>query len=67
VLALFGYQWLVVGLALAMLVLAQLWAWLAPRDPRGHAVLFNTALVIAFGAVSGLIVLGTIYLSPRLG
>jgi cytochrome c oxidase subunit I+III len=67
VVALFGYQWLVTGLTLAMLILAQLWAWLAPRDPRGHAVVFNSALVLAFGAVSAVIVLATIYLSPRLG
>jgi heme/copper-type cytochrome/quinol oxidase subunit 3 len=67
VMALLGYQGLVVGLALAMLVLAQLWAWLAPRDPRGHAVTFNSALVIAFAALNGLVVFATVYLAPRLG
>ena len=67
VVALLGYQGLVVGLALAMLVLAQLWAWLAPRDPRGHAVAFNTALVIAFAAFNALVVFATVYLAPRLG
>jgi cytochrome c oxidase subunit I+III len=67
VVALLGYQGLVVGLALAMLVLAQLWAWLAPRDPRGHAVTFNSALVIAFAGFNGLAVFGTVYLAPRLG
>ena len=67
VVALLGYQWLVAGLAVAMLVLAQLWAWLAPRDPRGHAVTFNTALVIAFGVLNALVVFATVYLTPRLG
>jgi hypothetical protein len=65
--ALLGYQWLVGGLALAMLVLAQLWAWLAPRDPRGHAVVANTALVTAFAGFSALVVFATVYLAPRLG
>jgi cytochrome c oxidase subunit I+III len=67
VVALLGYQGLVVGLALAMLVLAQLWAWLAPRDPRGHAVVHNTALVTAFAGFSALVVFATVYLAPRLG
>ena len=67
VVSLFGYQGLVVGLGLAMLTLAQLWAWLAPRDPRGHAVVFNSALVLAFQAVSALVVLATLYVTPRLG
>jgi cytochrome c oxidase subunit I+III len=67
VVALFGYQGLVVGLALAMLVLAQLWAWLAPRDPRGHAVTFNGALVVAFAGFNALVVFATVYLAPRLG
>jgi cytochrome c oxidase subunit I+III len=66
VLALAGFQWLVMGLALVMLSLAQLWAWLAPADPRGHAVLLNTALVSAFVAASAVVVTATTHLGPRL-
>jgi cytochrome c oxidase subunit I+III len=66
ILALFGFQWLVGVLGLAMLVVAQLWAWLAPADPRGHAVALNTGLVIGFGVASWLAVAATIYLAPRL-
>jgi cytochrome c oxidase subunit 3 len=67
VLGLLGFQWLVVALAVVMLVIAQLWAWLAPRDPRGHGVVFNAALVLGFCVVSWLVVFATLYLSPRLG
>jgi cytochrome c oxidase subunit I+III len=66
-LGLLGFQWLVAGLLLVMLGLAQLWAWLAPGDPRGHAVLANTSLVSHFTLVSWLVVAGTLYLTPRLG
>jgi cytochrome c oxidase subunit I+III len=66
VLALAGFQWLVAGLVLVMLSLAQLWAWLAPADPRGHGVLINTALVGGFAAASTAVVTVTTYLGPRL-
>jgi hypothetical protein len=66
VLALAGFQWLVVGLVLVMLSLAQLWAWLAPADPRGHGVLLNTALVSSFVAASAVVVTATTHLGPRL-
>jgi cytochrome c oxidase subunit I+III len=67
VLGLLGFQWLVAGLLLVMLAIAQLWAWLAPADPRGHGVLANTSLVGHFTLVSWLVVAGTLYLTPRLG
>jgi hypothetical protein len=67
VLGLLGFQWLVAGLLLVMLAIAQLWAWLAPADPRGHGVLANTSLVGHFTLVSWLIVAATLYLTPRLG
>ena len=66
-LGLLGFQCLVMGLVLVMLGLAQLWAWLSPADPRGHAVLANTSLVSHFALVSWLVVAGTVYLTPRLG
>jgi cytochrome c oxidase subunit I+III len=67
VLALAGFQWLVAALVLVMLGLAQLWAWLAPADPRGHGVLLNTALVGVFAAGSAVVVTATTHLVPRLG
>jgi hypothetical protein len=67
VLGLFGYQWLVVVLAVAMLVTGQLWSWLAPDDPRGAAVVLNTGLVVGFSLLSWLVVFAMIYLTPRLG
>ena len=66
-LGLLGFQWLVVGLLLVMLGLAQLWAWLSPKDPRGHAVLLNSSLVSHFTVGSWLVVAVTLFLSPRLG
>jgi cytochrome c oxidase subunit I+III len=67
VLGLLGFQWLVAGLLLVMLGLAQLWAWLSPADPRGHAVLANASLVSHFTLGSWLVVAATLYLTPRLG
>jgi cytochrome c oxidase subunit I+III len=67
VLALLGYQWLVAGLALSMLLVAQLWAWFAPADPRGAAVVLNTGLIVGFTVVNWLVVFATVYLTPRLG
>jgi cytochrome c oxidase subunit I+III len=67
VLGLLGFQWLVVTLAVVMLGMAQLWAWLAPRDPRGHGVALNTALVLGFCVVSWLVVFATVFVGPRLG
>ena len=65
VLALFLFQWLVMGLVLAMLGVAALWAWRAPSDVRGHATLVNAALVTYFALGSALVVVATIYLGPR--
>jgi hypothetical protein len=67
VLGLVGFQWLVAGLLLVMLGIAQLWAWLAPADPRGHGVTWNAALVSAFAAVSWLVALALVFLAPRVG
>ncbi|HEU4629074.1 MAG TPA: cytochrome c oxidase subunit I [Gemmatimonadaceae bacterium] len=64
VLGLVGFQWLVEAVLATMLVIALLWAWRRPRDPRGHAVAHNAALVSYFAATSGLVVLGVLHLSP---
>jgi hypothetical protein len=66
VLALAGFQWLVVGLVVAMLSLALLWAWRAPADLRGHAVLLNAALASAFAAASAVVVTTVTHVGPRL-
>jgi hypothetical protein len=67
VLALLGFVGLVVGLNLAMLALAVVWAWRAPHDLRGHAVAFNAALVGGFTALAAVVVFVTVYATPRLG
>jgi len=55
----------VISLALAMLVIPHLWSWGDAGDRRGHAVLHNTALVVAFAVLNGQVVLATVYLAPR--
>jgi heme/copper-type cytochrome/quinol oxidase subunit 3 len=67
VLSLFGFEGLVVALTVAMLLLGQLWAWRAAHDPRGHAVVFNTALVGGFAALGSVILFAMVYVAPRLG
>ena len=64
VLGLVGFQWIVEVVLAAMLVIALLWAWRRPRDPRGHAVAHNVVLVGGFAAASGLLVLGVLHLAP---
>ncbi len=66
VLALFLFQWIGGGVALAMLGTSALWAWLAPADLRGHATLVNAALVAYFALGAALVVLATISLGPFL-
>lgn len=63
---LLGFQWAVMLVLLAMMGAAALWAWRAPRDPRGHGVAFNAALVTLFAAPSWVAVLLTLYIAPRL-
>jgi len=64
---LLGFQWTVMLVLLAMMGAATLWAWRAPRDPRGRGVAFNAALVALFAAPSWLAVFLTLYVTPRLG
>ena len=61
---LLGYQWVVLALVLAMLIAAQLWAWISPDDPRGDGVAYVASLVSYYTVLSWLVVAGTIYLSP---
>jgi cytochrome c oxidase subunit I+III len=62
-----GFQALVVLILLVMLTVAVVWTVARPRDPRGHAVVWNTAMVYSFAAVSGTIAVVSLYLVPRLG
>jgi cytochrome c oxidase subunit I+III len=65
--ALLGFHWGAVALALAMLVPAQLWAWLKPADPRADAIAINASLVTHFTAATGVVVFFTVYITPWLG
>ncbi|HEU4830145.1 MAG TPA: cbb3-type cytochrome c oxidase subunit I, partial [Gemmatimonadales bacterium] len=60
-----GFQWLVIVIQAVMLIVALLWAWRRPRDPRGHAVIHNTSLVSWFSAASAIVAFATLYLMPR--
>jgi cytochrome c oxidase subunit I+III len=66
VLALLGFQWLVLLLGLVILGVAQVWAWLAPSDERGRAVALNATVLGYFTSASGVIVAITVHLTPRL-
>ena len=66
VLAVVGFQWVLGAVVIVMLAVAAVWAWLAPRDPRGHGVAWNSALVCWFAGVSWAIALATLYLTPGL-
>lgn len=63
---LLGLEWLVLLLVVGMLIVAQLWAWLDPVDPRGHATTLNAGLVSYFAVASWIVVFITLYLTPRL-
>jgi cytochrome c oxidase subunit I+III len=70
-----GYASSVVGLvgfatlealgAVGMLVAATLWAWRAPRDPRGRGVALNASLVSYATTATWLLVFAVVYLWPR--
>ncbi|MDQ3137800.1 MAG: hypothetical protein M3Q93_09480, partial [Gemmatimonadota bacterium] len=62
-----GFQGVVAAVLLAMVSVALIWAVARPRDARGHATVWNAALVYAFAAVSGAITFAALYLVPRAG
>jgi hypothetical protein len=51
---------------LATVTIGLLWSISKPGDPRGHAIVHNTALLTAFTAASGAVVFAVVYLSPGL-
>lgn len=66
ILGVLGFQWLVLLILLATVTIGLLWSISKPGDPRGHAVVHNTALLTAFTAASGAVVFAVVYLSPGL-
>jgi cytochrome c oxidase subunit I+III len=66
VLGVLGFQWLVLLILLATVTIGLLWSISKPGDPRGHAIVHNTALLTAFTAASGAVVFAVVYLSPGL-
>jgi hypothetical protein len=66
VLAVLGFEWLVLTVVVVMAMIALLWAFGRPRDPRGYAVAQNMALVAVFSGVSAAITYGVVYLTPML-
>jgi hypothetical protein len=66
VVAMLGYQWLVLIVLLVTAGIGLLWVFGKPGDPRGHSVIHNVRLLAAFTGLSGAIVFAVVYLSPRL-
>ena len=66
VLLLLGFQWIALAIAAVLLIVAQLWAWISPADPRGHGVGHIAALLSWFAVGSWLVVAATIWVSPLL-
>jgi cytochrome c oxidase subunit I+III len=62
-----GFQAIVAAILLVMLGISLAWALLRPTDTRGHAAMWNTALVYGFAVVSGIVTFATLYLVPRFG
>ena len=66
-LAVAGFPGVVAAVLLVMLLVTLAWAWSRPADARGHAAVWNAALVYGFTGVSGAIVFAVLYLVPRAG
>ena len=62
-----GFQGVVATILLVMLGVSLAWAVVRPGDARGHAAVWNTALVYVFAAVSGVVTFAALYLVPRFG
>jgi hypothetical protein len=66
VVAMVGFQWIVLIILLVTTTIGLLWAIGAPGDRRGHTVAHNTRLMAAFTGLSAAIVFVVVYVSPRL-
>jgi heme/copper-type cytochrome/quinol oxidase subunit 3 len=58
---LLGFQGLVILAGLVLMVVAQLWLWRRPEDPRGDAVTELAVPYWHFVAVSAVVVFATVY------
>ncbi len=67
VVALLGFQGVLGIILVGMSLVALIWTLLRPGDPRGHGVIWNAALMAWFAALSAAVVLGCVYLGPRIG
>jgi heme/copper-type cytochrome/quinol oxidase subunit 3 len=59
---LLGFQGLMILAGLVLMVVAQLWLWRRPEDPRGDAVTELAVPYWYFVVVSWLVVFATLYL-----
>jgi cytochrome c oxidase subunit I+III len=66
VIAMVGFQWIVLLILLVTTTIGLLWAFRAPRDRRGHTVAHNVRLMAAFTGLSAAVVFAVVYVSPRL-
>jgi cytochrome c oxidase subunit I+III len=66
VVAMVGFQWIVLLIMLVTTTIGLIWAVGAPADRRGHTVAHNVRLMAAFTGVSAAVVFAVVYVSPRL-
>jgi cytochrome c oxidase subunit I+III len=66
VVAMVGFQWIVLIILVVTTTIGLLWAVGAPGDRRGHTVAHNTRLMAAFTGISAAMVFVVVYVSPRL-
>jgi cytochrome c oxidase subunit I+III len=62
-----GFHAVVGIILLVMLLVSAIWCWTRPGDGRGHATVWNAGLVYGFTVASAMVVLGALYLVPRIG
>jgi cytochrome c oxidase subunit I+III len=60
-----GFQWLVLLLLIVWLMVALLWIWRSPEDPRGDGAAYNASLIAYFAGISGVVAFVVLYLTPR--
>jgi heme/copper-type cytochrome/quinol oxidase subunit 2 len=66
VLAMLGFQWVLLIILLVTAGIGLLWVFGKPEDQRGHSVIHNVRLLAAFTGLSAAIVFAIVYVSPRL-
>ncbi|HET6778444.1 MAG TPA: hypothetical protein VFH26_06110, partial [Gemmatimonadales bacterium] len=66
VVAMVGFQWIVLLVLVVTTTIGLLWAFGAPDDRRGHTVAHNVRLMAGFTGVSAILVFAVVYVSPLL-